>query len=142
MIYLKTRCYSELQKLKTFNERFDYLKIGASVGQETFGGSRYLNQVFYKSKEWKNARRLVIIRDRGCDLGIDDRIIFGESPIIHHMNPITSSDIVNRNPDIYNPEYLICVSVNTHEAIHFGDKNLLQEEYVERKPNDTCPWKE
>ena len=133
MIYLKTRSYSELQKLKTFNERFDYLKIGGSVGEQTF---------LYRSKEWKNARRAVIIRDCGCDLGIEDRVIFGESPIIHHMNPIRPSDIIDRNPDIYDPEYLICVSSNTHEAIHFGDKNLLQEEYVERKPNDTCPWKE
>ena len=142
MIYLKTRSYSELKKLKSFKERFEYLKIGGVVGSETFGGHRYLNQMFYKTKEWKYARNAVIMRDQGCDLGLSDRVIFGETPIIHHMNPITQKDILDRNPDIWNPEYLICVSSNTHKAIHFGDQNLLQEEYVSRRPNDTCPWKE
>lgn len=142
MIYLKTRCYSELKKLKTFKERFDYLKLNGVVGESTFGFDRYLNQTFYKSSEWRHARDRVIRRDEGCDLGILGHEILGEAPIIHHMNPITQQDIIDRNPDIFNDEYLICVTKDTHNAITFGNEKLLPFENIERKPNDTCPWKE
>lgn len=142
MIFLKTRCYKDLRRLKTFKERYNYLKLDGVVGESTFGFDRYLNQVFYKSGEWRHARDVVIRRDEGCDLGIPGHEILGESPIIHHMNPITQKDVLDRNPDIFNPEYLICVSSDTHRAIHFGDENGLPLEFFERHPNDTCPWKE
>lgn len=134
------KTYRELIRLKTLDERFEYLKMGGKVGAETFGFDRYLNQVFYRSSIWKDVRREVIIRDRGCDLGISYYEIQG-SIIIHHMNPITEEDIIERNPDIFNPEYLICCSKRTHDAIHFGDKHLLPHEYIERRKGDTCPWK-
>lgn len=134
------RTYSELSQLKTFKERFDYLKIDGTVGFETFGFDRYLNQIFYRSPEWRMTRRDAILRDEGCDLGILDRPIFG--PIyIHHMIPITKEDILNRNPIIYDLEYLICTSYPTHEAIHFSDESILVQDPIIRKPNDTCPWR-
>lgn len=134
------RRYSELIKIPTFEERYEYLRIGGKVGESTFGFERYLNQFFYsKSEEWKKARRETIIRDNGCDLGISDYPM--DRVIVHHMNPITRDDILNRNPDIFNPEFLICVSLNTHNAIHFGDKTLLPEIPKERRPGDTCPWR-
>lgn len=136
-----TRCYNELIKLKTFEERFEYLKLGGKVGDITFGYDRYLNQTLYRSNDWKKARRDVIIRDEGCDLGIEDRIITGRV-MVHHMNPISIEDIENRNPEIFNPDYLITVSYETHNAIHYGDEKLLMNSVPnERKPNDTCPWK-
>lgn len=136
------RCYRDLRRLNTFRERYDYLRLAGKVGESTFGFERYLNQIFYKTPEWRHARDLVITRDNGCDLGLPGYEIVGRSPIIHHMNTITQQDIIDRNPDIWNPEYLICVSLDTHNAIHFGDERLLPEEYVPRRPNDTCPWRE
>ena len=134
------RTYSELSKLNTFKERFEYLKLDGSVGKDTFGWDRYLNQVFYKSPEWKSVRDKVIVRDCGRDLGVEGYDIFGKI-IIHHMNPMNLEDIAKRNPDIFNPEYLICVSHSTHNAIHYGDENQLMTGSIERKANDTCPWK-
>lgn len=135
-----TRRYSELKKLQTFEERFEYLKLGGEVGKDTFGVDRYLNQNFYRSREWKRARRDVIARDYGRDLGIEGRDIY-DHIIIHHMNPITIEDVENRDPKIFDPEYLICVSHDTHNAIHYGDGSKLAKDYHPRTPNDTCPWK-
>lgn len=134
------RSYSELSKLRTFEERFDYLALHGMVGDVTFGFDRHLNQDFYRSKEWKSARRAVIIRDNGCDLGIPDREIVYRI-YIHHINPITLEDVLKARPILFDPENLICVSHRTHEAIHYGDKSLLLLDEVTRKPNDTCPWK-
>lgn len=134
------RTYSELSKLKTFKERFEYLKLDGLIGEETFGWDRYLNQVFYKSPEWRSTRDKIIVRDNGRDLGVEGYDIFGKI-IIHHMNPMSLSDIANRNPDIFNPEYLICVSHETHNAIHYGDVNQLNLGPIERTANDTCPWR-
>ena len=134
------RSYSELSKLKTFEERFRYLQLNGAVGQETFGFDRYLNQRFYRSQKWKSVRDAVIIRDDGCDLGIKDRMIFGRV-LIHHMNPISIDDIRQQSELLLNPEYLVCVSHDTHNAIHYGDENLLITLPIERTKNDTCPWK-
>lgn len=135
-----TRTYTELSALSTFEERFDYLKLGGSVGSETFGFERYLNQKFYRSREWQRVRDAVIIRDNGCDLGIDGRFIV-QHIIIHHLNPINSSDIQLVTANLLNPEFLICVSHDTHNAIHYGDATLLAKDYTERKPGDTNLWK-
>lgn len=138
---MNIRTYSELSKLKTFKERYEYLKLSSVVGEDTFGYDRYLNQQFYKSMAWKRVRDQVIIRDNGCDLGIDDRYI-NSRIYVHHMNPITKSDIINLTEYLLNPEYLICVSKNTHDAIHYGSEELLYTNHmVERRPNDTCPWR-
>lgn len=138
---MNIRTYSELSKLRTFKERYEYLKLSSVVGEDTFGYDRYLNQQFYKSKAWKRIRDQVIIRDNGCDLGIDDRYI-NSRIYVHHMNPITKSDIINLTEYLLNPEYLICVSKNTHDAIHYGSEELLYTNHmVERRPNDTCPWR-
>lgn len=138
----KPKTYSELIKLKTFEERFEYLKLGGKVGEETFGYDRYLNQKFYKSKEFQAVRNFVIARDQGCDLGILDREIpDGVIIIVHHMNPITKEDIINKTDFLLNPEYLITTIKNTHDAIHYGDGKLLYKEPVERYKNDTCPWR-
>ena len=135
------RKYSGLIKLATFEERFRYLKLDGAVGRDTFGFDRYLNQRFYNSKEWKQVRRDILVRDNGCDLGIDDRPIGGKI-FIHHMNPINVSDITNYTDFLTDPEYLICVSFDTHNAIHYGNEDVLQRNVlIERKPNDTCPWK-
>ena len=134
------RTYRELIALPTFEERFRYLQLSGSVGKETFGFERYLNQRFYSSAEWKRIRREVILRDNGCDLGIPDRVIYGKV-YIHHMNPVSREDILLQSELLLNPEYLICVSHETHNAIHYGDENLLVKVPPERKPNDTCPWK-
>lgn len=134
------RTYSELCKLKTFKERYNYLKLCGQVGKETFGFDRYLNQIIYKLPEWKSVRDKVIVRDCGCDLGMEGYEI-GEKILVHHMNPITMDDVISHSQDIFNPEYLICVSHQTHNAIHYGDENQLILDPVERSPNDTCPWK-
>lgn len=131
--------YSELRRLKSFQDRYDYLKLNGSVGVETFGYDRYLNQTFYRSKEWKKIRDEVIIRDNGCDLGLPGYEI-GDRIYIHHMNPITAEEILHRDEDILNPEYLICVSRNTHNAIHYGDDSLLPKPLIERLPGDTKLW--
>lgn len=134
------RCYSELSQLGSFEERFRYLQLKGTVGEETFGYDRYFNQRFYRSIEWKRIRDFVILRDNGCDLGvvgyeIPDRIL------IHHMNPISLKDIEKVSEFLVDPEYLITVTHNTHNAIHYGDEDLLPKTPVTRKPYDTCPWK-
>lgn len=134
------KTYSELIRLHTFEERYQYLRLRGKVGEDTFGFDRYLNQAFYKSDEWKNIRDIVILRDNGCDLGMPDREI-RERILIHHMNPITKDDIINRTDFLLNPEYLICTIKNTHDAIHYGDENLLIKDPVQRSKYDTCPWK-
>lgn len=136
---MMNRCYSDLIKLPTFEERFKYLKLGGEVGKDTFGFDRWINQRFYKSAEWKRARRDVIIRDEGQDLGMDGYELHN-AIYVHHMNPILPKDIVDAEEWILNPEFLICVSFNTHQAIHYGDEDLLPKIIV-RRPNDTCPWK-
>lgn len=141
MMKRRNRSYSELIRLKTFEDRFDYLYLGGGVGEETFGCNRYLNQVFYRSKEWRKFRRDIIVRDLGCDLGIEDREIYGMI-IIHHLNPITIDDIIQKRFEILlNPENAICTSENTHKAIHYSDKELLILNPIERTKNDTCPWR-
>lgn len=138
---MSIRTYSELTNIKTFEERFRYLKLDGSVGKETFGFDRYLNQMFYKSDEWKRIRNYIIVRDSGCDLGIQDRQIGGRI-YVHHMNPVTVDDLVHASDFLLNPEYLICASFDTHNAIHYGDESLLIESTpLERRPNDTTPWK-
>lgn len=136
-----TRTYNELILLPTFEERFEYLRLKGKVGEDTFGFDRYINQKFYRSIEWKRIRDQVILRDKGCDLGIDDREIFGKA-IIHHMNPVSISDVVDATEYLLNPEFLICTTLETHNAIHYGDADqILRTNPIERKPNDTCPWK-
>lgn len=134
------RTYSELVKLNTFEDRFNYLKLDGKVGKDTFGYDRVLNQLLYSSPKWKRARDKVIIRDNGCDLGIEGRDIFGKV-MVHHMNPITVDDILNEESCVFDPEYLICVSHLTHNAIHYSDDNILVKDPIVRHKNDTCPWK-
>lgn len=134
------RCYRELIRLKTFDERFEYLKLKGIVGEATFGYDRYLNQLLYTSGEWRRIRRDIILRDNGCDLAVEGYDIL-DTIIVHHMNPISVEDLIDFSEDVINPEYLICVSHDTHNAIHYGDKSLLTREPIERKPGDTCPWK-
>lgn len=134
------RTYTELSKLQTFEDRYQYLKLDGSVGEETFGFDRWLNQAFYKSKEWRSLRHQIIVRDNGCDLGFEGYDIYGRI-IIHHMNPITVDDIRNQSELLLNPEYLICTSHNTHQAISYGDKSLLVTMPTERYKYDTCPWR-
>lgn len=136
----KIRTYSELIMLPTFKERYEYLKLSGQVGVDTFGFNRYLNQVFYRSKEWKAIRDQVILRDNGCDLGIEGREIYGRV-LIHHMNPITKDDILQRSEFLLNPEYLITTIKVTHDAIHYSDDSILFTEPVMRTKNDTCPWR-
>ena len=134
------RRYSELKLLKTFRERYEYLRLKGAVGESTFGFDRYLNQTLYHSDDWLRVRDIVIVRDNGCDLGDQDREIFSRI-IVHHMNPLTEQDIIDRNPDIFNPEFLITTTHETHNAIHFGDDSFLKSFSTERLPNDTCPWR-
>lgn len=131
----------DLQKLKTFEERFDYLRCNAPVGADTFGYDRWVNQKFYKSRAWRNARDQVIVRDNGCDLGVPGYEIQGKI-YIHHMNPITLNDIMDEDYDmLLNPKFLVCVSFDTHEALHYGDISLVPEyELHERLPGDTTLW--
>ena len=132
--------YSELLRFKTFEERFNYLKCEGSVGKETFGFSRWINQNLYNSNEYKRLRRDIIIRDNGCDLGIQDRQISSKI-FIHHMNPITKEDIMSGSKLVWDPEFLICVSFETHNAIHYSDSKILISDPIIRAPNDTCPWR-
>lgn len=134
---LKT--YSELRKRETLKERYEYLRLSGIVGEATFGYDRYINQKFYTSREWRLIRNRVIVRDKGCDLGVDGNEIQG-SVYIHHMNPMTASAIVDDDPTILNPEYLIAVTHRTHNAIHYGDASQLPQPYIERKPGDTKLW--
>ena len=134
------RTYSELITLPTFKERYKYLRLKGLVSEETFGYDRYLNQVFYKSREWLDIRDYVIVRDNGCDLGVLGHEIH-ERILIHHMNPITIDDILRRSEFLLDPEYLISTIKRTHDAIHYGDEDLLMDEPIIRTRNDTCPWK-
>lgn len=134
------RTYSELSGFRTFEERFDYLRLNGTVGADTFGFDRRFNQIFYRSTEWKRVRDIVITRDCGCDLGIDGRAIPGRI-LIHHMNPITMADILEGSDRLLNPENLICVSHDTHNAIHYGDISICGNDIVERRPGDTILWK-
>lgn len=137
---MKIRNYTELSRLKTIEERFEYLKLSGRVGESTFGFDRYLNQMLYTSKRWRKVRDIVIIRDNGCDLGVEGYDI-KHKIIIHHMNPITIEDIEQDRDWIFDPEYLISSSDMTHKAIHYGDENLLPKMPIERRPGDTCPWR-
>ena len=137
---MSIRTYSELIKLPTFEERFEYLKLKSFVGKETFGYDRYINQQFYKSHRWIRLREEIILRDQGLDLACEGFEIYGRI-IIHHMNPISLDDILSDTEYLMNPEYLISVSNNTHQAIHYGDIDIVPVLPKERTPNDTCPWK-
>jgi predicted HNH restriction endonuclease len=142
MNQMNIKSYSELITLPTFKERFDYLNLSGQVGVETFGYDRQFNQLLYqRNPRWKKARDIVIIRDNGCDLGVEGFDIYGKI-IVHHMNPITLDDIQKDRDWIYDPEFLICTTHNTHNAIHYGDERLLVIAPNERTPNDTCPWRQ
>lgn len=136
----RNRTYSELITLPTFEERYRYLQLNGSVGKETFGFDRYINQKFYNSQEWKSIRDYIIVRDQGCDLGIEGYEINGRI-YIHHMNPVLLKDVMYRTEYLTNPEYLITTTHSTHNAIHYGDENLLIKTPIERSKNDTCPWR-
>lgn len=137
----KTKRYSELQKLNTFEERFEYTKLDGQVGLDTFGFDRYMNQQFYRSKEWRDIRDKVIIRDNACDLGMPGHEIRGRV-YIHHLNPLTPEDIEESTDLLFDLDNLICVSQETHNAIHYGDDSILDKyKIIERTPKDTCPWK-
>ena len=137
---MSIKTYSELILLPTFEERFKYLQLNGRVGDDTFGFDRYINQNFYRSTEWKRIRDFVIMRDNGCDLALEGYEIYGRI-LIHHMNPITVKDVELSTEYLMNPEYLICVTHNTHNAIHYGDEKLINKGPVVRTKNDTCPWK-
>lgn len=142
---MRDRCYSELIRLPTFEERFDYVKLSGRVGAETFGSRRYLNQAFYRSNEWRQVRTPILVRDNACDLAHPDHLLQdGMIAIIHHLNPILIDDLYEyEQPDfILDPENLITVWDLTHKAVHYGDKSLLPSPFVERRKNDTCPWKQ
>ena len=132
--------YSELILLPTFEERYKYLQLNGVIGDETFGFDRYINQMFYRSQEWKQVRDYIIVRDNGCDLGVKGHEIRGKI-LIHHMNPIGIKDIQQVNKFLLDPEYLITTMLSTHNAIHYGDESLLVTDPIERSKNDTCPWK-
>lgn len=134
------RSYTELSKLKTFEERYQYLKLSGIVGEETFGRDRFLNQALYQCPEWISARREVVIRDNGCNLGVPGHEIL-DTILIHHMNPVTIEDVLNRSPHVFDPEYLICTNLITHNGIHYGKESVIQVNPIDRKPNDTSPWK-
>lgn len=134
------KCYQEMMKIQDFVDRYNYLRLYGSVGKETFGGNRYLNQAFYSSDEWRRIRNQVIVRDNGCDLGFPEREISG-AIIVHHIEPITVHDLIEANDKVIDLNNLICVSDLTHRAIHYGDTNLLVMDYKPRRPFDTCPWK-
>lgn len=135
------KSYSEMLQFETFEERFEYLKLSGVVGKDTFGWSRYLNQAFYTSYPWRKLRNRIIIRDNGCDLVCEDRPI-RHGVYLHHINPITEQDLLDRNDCIFDPENLVCVSYNTHQMIHYGSiEGIERIEPIIREPNDTCPWK-
>lgn len=139
---MKIRTYRELIQMPTLKERFRYLKLSGAVGKATFGYDRYLNQNFYRSQDWKRLRNEIIVRDDGCELGLEDHPIAGRI-FIHHMNPIDDGDIINSTEYLMNPDYLICVSHDMHNAIHYGNEDILRaKDFIPRTPNDTCPWKE
>lgn len=137
----KIRSYSELITIPTFLDRFRYLQLSGQVGVETFGYDRYLNQVLYRTAEWKRFRNEIIVRDNGCDLACDGYEIVGQKILVHHIDPITVEDVLRRDPKVFDPENAISTILNTHNAIHYGDEDLLLIEPIERKPNDTCLWR-
>lgn len=137
---MSIKTYSELITIPTFKERFEYLRLKGSVGKDTFGYDRYLNQVLYRSPEWKRLRNQIIIRDDGCDLACDGYDVYGKV-LIHHLNPITVEDVLARSRKVFDPDNLVCVSHNTHNAIHYGDVDLLVTGPITRTKNDTCPWR-
>ena len=137
---MSIRTYSELITIPTFEERFEYLQLKGSVGKDTFGYDRYLNQVLYRSPEWKRLRNQIIIRDGGCDLACDGYDVY-DKVLIHHLNPITVEDVLARSRKVFDPDNLVCVSHNTHNAIHYGDVDLLVTGPIVRTKNDTCPWR-
>lgn len=136
---MKIRSYSELSRFTTFDDRFDYLMLGGSVGQSTFGFDRWINQQFYTSREWKHVRNDVIVRDNGCDLGVRGHEIQG-NVLVHHVNPMDSDDLIHGEEWILNPEFLVTTTHSTHNAIHYGDRSLLPRPLVERQPGDTKLW--
>lgn len=136
------KTYTELSRLKTFEERFEYLKLNGKVAEDTFAFDRYFNQKFYRSKEWKDLRNHVLVRDNACDLGVEGYDIRSQRAIIHHLNPISLQDIQDSSEALFDTENLVTVTHATHNAIHYGDKDLLCLGVTERKPNDTCPWKQ
>ena len=148
---MSNRSYLELITIPTFEERFDYLQLKGAVGKETFGYDRYLNQVLYNSREWRRFRDQIIVRDNGCDLACEDHEILSARDkdgklhrpkiIVHHINPITVEDVLDRNPMVFDPTNVITTTMNTHNAIHYGDETLLVTSPVERSKNDTCPWR-
>ena len=138
---MRIRSYTELSSLKTFEERFNYLRMNGRVGKDTFGFDRILNQFFYISKEWKAIRSKIIVRDGGCDLGVPGHEIHGQRIVIHHLNPITLEDLERRSPFLLDPGYLITTIHSTHNAIHYGDESLLITAPIVRSKYDTCPWK-
>lgn len=142
-MYQIIRTYSELIQIPTFIERYRYLKLGGKVGSETFGWERYLNQHFYNSTEWRAFRRDIILRDLGCDLAFPGHeFAEGEKVLIHHLNPINTSDIVHQTKYLMDPEFVVATRKRTHDAIHYGNESLIIEyEPVIRRPNDTCPWR-
>lgn len=132
--------YSELILLPTFKERYEYLKLNGKVGEDTFGWDRYLNQTFYRSAKWRHIRDQVIVRDNGCDMGLEGYPIYGKI-LIHHINPITADDISHSDEEVLiDLDNLVCVSLATHNAIHYGDESLIPQDPIVRKPGDTCPW--
>lgn len=144
------KSYSEMMTFPTFEERYKYLKLQGHVGEETFGCDRYLNQILYNTPEWKEFRREIILRDNACDLAMPDRQICPDigckiprtsNVYIHHINPLTKEDIINRDRKVFDPENAVCVTFKTHQAIHYGDSNQLEKEWTPRSPNDTCPWR-
>ena len=137
---MNIRTYSELITIPTFEERYNYLKLNGIVGKETFGYDRYLNQLLYRSSDWRSFRDKIIIRDNGCDLACDGFELHSRI-IIHHIDPITVEDILNKHPKVFDPENVVSTSHNTHLAIHYGDKNLISIGPINRYKNDTCPWK-
>lgn len=137
---MSIRTYSELITIPTFEERFEYLQLKGSVGKDTFSYDRYLNQVLYRSPEWKRLRNQIIIRDDGCDLACDGYDVYGKV-LIHHLNPITVEDVLTRSRKVFDPDNLVCVSHSTHNAIHYGDVDLLVTGPIIRTKNDTCPWR-
>lgn len=137
---IMNRSYSEMLSYDTYEARFNYLKLNGKVAGETFGSNRYLNQILYKDPEWRSTRDKIILRDGGCDLGIPGREIYG--PIsVHHINPITVEDVINRNPKVFDHDNLICTADLTHKAIHYSDESILITDPIVRTKNDTCPWK-
>ncbi len=137
---MKIRSYSEMLKYDSFIDRFNYLKLDGIVGDETFGFSRYLNQILYASYEWRKFRKQVILRDNGCNFGLDGYDIH-DRLIVHHINPLTLAQIEDRDPQVFSMNNVVCVSNNIHQAIHYGDESLLPKDPIERKPFDTCPWR-